>query len=80
MEKGIQSIAFPAISIGNFGFPIEKAAYIALTTVKEYVEQARQNNEMVPGRIQFVLLDEEAYNCYVKELSNLGFGLFSLIE
>jgi O-acetyl-ADP-ribose deacetylase (regulator of RNase III) len=78
-EKGIQSIAFPAISTGNFGFPIERAAHIALTTVKEFVEQAHQNNEMVPERIQFVLFDEEAYTCYVNAFSRLGFGLFSLI-
>jgi O-acetyl-ADP-ribose deacetylase (regulator of RNase III) len=78
-EKGIQSIAFPAISTGNFGFPIERAAHVALTTVKEFVEQAHQNNEMVPERIQFVLFDEEAYACYVNAFSTLGLGLFSLI-
>ena len=75
VENGIRSIAFAAISTGNFGFPIEKATPIALNTVKDFVEQAHQNNEMVPERIQFVLFDEEAYACYVKELSNLGFGL-----
>lgn len=75
VENGIRSIAFPAISTGNFGFPIETATPIALNAVKEFVEQAHQNNEMVPERIQFVLFDEEAYACYVKELSNLGFGL-----
>ena len=74
-ENGIRSIAFPAISTGNFRYPIEEAAGVALNAVKEFVEQAHQNNEMVPERIQFVLLDQEAYACYVKELSNLGFGL-----
>ena len=75
MENGIQSIAFPAISTDNFGFPVEKATPIALNAVKEFVEQAHQNNEMVPERIQFVLFDQEAYACYVKELVNLGVGL-----
>ncbi len=79
VENGIRSIAFPAISTGNFGFPIEKATPIALKAVKEFVEHAHQNNEMVPERIQFVLFDEEAYNCYVKEFANLGFGLSCLI-
>ena len=78
-EKGIRSIAFPAISTGNFGFPIEKATPIALNTVKEFVEQAHQNNEIVPERIQFVLFDEEAYTCYVNAFSKLGLGLFSLV-
>ncbi len=79
VENGINSIAFPAISTGNFGFPIEQATPIALNTVKEFVEQAHQNNEMVPEHIQFVLFDEEAYNCYVKELANLGLGISCLI-
>ena len=75
VKDGIQSIAFPAISTGNYRYPIEKAAPVALKAVKEFVEQAHQNNDMVPERIQFVLFDQEAYACYVKELSNLGFGL-----
>ena len=78
-EKRIQSIAFPAISTGNFRYPIEKAAHVALTTVKKFVEQAQQNEERVPNRIQFVLFDEEAYACYVNAFSTLGLGLFSLI-
>ena len=80
VENGIRSIAFPAISTGsNFRYPIEEATPIALSAVKEFVEQAQRDNEMVPELIQFVLFDKEAYNCYVKECSNLGFGLSCLI-
>ena len=79
VENGVRSIAFPAISTGNFRYPIEQATPVALNAVKEFVEVAQQNNQMVPERIQFVLFDEEAYNCYVKEFSNLGFGLSCLI-
>ena len=79
VEKGIRSIAFSPISTGNYGYPIEKATPTALKSVKEFVEHAHQNNEMVPEHIQFVLSDEETYNCYVKELSNLGFGISCLI-
>ena len=79
VDNGIRSIAFTAISTGNFGYPIEKATPIALNAVKDFVEQAQQNNQMVPERIQFVLFDEEAYACYVNVFSNLGFGLFCLI-
>lgn len=78
-EKGIRSVAFSAISTGNYGYPIEQAAPIALNAVKEFVEVAQQNNQMVPERIQFVLFDEETYDCYVKEFSNLEFGLSCLI-
>ena len=79
VENGVRSIAFPAISTGNFRYPIEQATPVALNAVKEFVEVAQQNSEMVPERIQFVLFDEEAYDCYVKEFSNLGFGLSCLI-
>ncbi|MYA70794.1 DUF433 domain-containing protein [Candidatus Poribacteria bacterium] len=50
-------------------------ATILYYLAKTFGEQAHQNNEMVPECIQFVLFDEEAYACYVKEFSNLGFGL-----
>ena len=80
VENGIRSIAFPAISTGsNFRYPVEEATPIALNAVKEFVEQAQRDNEMVPELIQFVLFDREAYNCYVRECSNLGFGLSCLI-
>ncbi len=79
VENGVRSIAFPAISTGNYLYPIEEATFIALNAVKEFVEQEQQNSEMVPERIQFVLFDEEAYNCYIREFSNLGFGLSCLI-
>jgi len=38
-EKRIRSIAFPAISVGIFGYPTQEAQDIAFTTVKEYVSQ-----------------------------------------
>ena len=79
MEKGIQSIAFPAISTGNYGYPIEKAAPVALTAVKEFVEHAQQNEEEGPKHIQFFLFDERSYVCYVEELSKFGFNLFCFI-
>lgn len=38
-EKGFVSIAFPSISTGVYRFPVEKAARIAMTTVKEHLVQ-----------------------------------------
>jgi O-acetyl-ADP-ribose deacetylase (regulator of RNase III) len=37
-EKGIESIAFPAISTGIFGYPVEEAAGVALGTVREVAD------------------------------------------
>ncbi len=36
MSKGFKEIAFPAISTGIYGFPIEPAAKIALEAMKKY--------------------------------------------
>ena len=75
MENGVQSIAFPAISTGNFRYPLEKAAPIVLTAVTEFVEYAQQRGDRLPKLIQFFLFQEKAYVCYVKALSALGFRL-----
>ena len=37
-DKGIRSIAFPAISTGVYRFPAHRAAGIALGTVKDYLD------------------------------------------
>ncbi len=36
-KKGIKSVSFPSISTGAYRFPIERAARIALSTVKEFI-------------------------------------------
>ena len=79
MENGVQSIAFPAISTGGLGYPFEKAAPVALTAVTEFVKHAQQRGDSVPRLIQFFLLQEGAYVCYVKALSDLGFRLSCLL-
>ena len=79
VENGIRSIAFPAISTGTFRYPLEEAAPIALTAVKEFVEHARRSGDQVPELIQFFLFQEEAYIRYVKALSYLGFRLSCLL-
>jgi O-acetyl-ADP-ribose deacetylase (regulator of RNase III) len=37
-EAGLRTIAFPSISTGAYGFPIERAAPIALQTIRAYLE------------------------------------------
>lgn len=38
-SKGIKSIAFPAISVGIFAYPLKEAQEIAFQTVREYIEK-----------------------------------------
>ena len=37
MEHGIRTIGFPAISTGIYGYPIEEAAKVALTTIHDFM-------------------------------------------
>jgi O-acetyl-ADP-ribose deacetylase (regulator of RNase III) len=39
VESDIQTIAFPALSTGIFGYPIEAAAKVAVGTVREELER-----------------------------------------
>ena len=64
VENGIQCIAFPSISTGIYGYPTEKAAVVALTAVKEFVDQ----NNAAPTTIQFILFDEATHTCYLDAL------------
>ena len=64
VENSIQSIAFPSISTGIYGYPTEKAAVVALTAVKEFVLQ----NNAVPTTLQFILFDAATHTCYVDAL------------
>ena len=48
-DAGLQAIAFPAISTGIYGFPLERATRIALTTVRQWLDA-----HDLPGRVILV--------------------------
>ena len=56
-ENGLVSIAFPAISTGVYGFPKEKAAQIAIKTIKEFLE----DHDMEVTLVAFSKDDAERY-------------------
>lgn len=65
-EQEIGSVAFPAISTGIFGYPLEEAAEVALRAVIEEAESL-QNVRLV----RFVLFGEEELEVYERALSEV---------
>ena len=59
-EKGIESIAFPSISTGAFGYPIGEASKVGLSAVKEFLESSDALEEVV-----FVLFSQSDFNLYL---------------
>ncbi len=64
LENNVKTIAFPNISTGVYGFPKEKAAEIAINTVKEFLKNNRDIEKVI-----FAAFDSENYNIYKKMLS-----------
>ena len=67
-RHGIKSIAFPAISAGAYGFPLERACRIALSEMKAFLEKG---GEEMAVEVIAVCYSPAAYHCYQKVLSEL---------
>jgi O-acetyl-ADP-ribose deacetylase len=59
-ELGAKTVAFPAISAGAYGWPLEDAARVA-------VEAVRAAHTAVE-EVRFVLLDDRAYEAFVAQI------------
>src|SRR4030066_1841470 len=58
-QNKISSIAFPSISTGIYGYPVEEASKIALKTVMDYLKDHPEIK-----LIRFVLFDSKTYRVY----------------
>jgi O-acetyl-ADP-ribose deacetylase (regulator of RNase III) len=67
--EGLASIAFPAISTGAYGYPIEAAARIALGTVMRYLE-----GKTGIAHVRFVLFRERDLEVYERVLGEVAPG------
>ena len=65
VENGVETIAFPNISTGVYGFPKGKASKIAIETVNQFLSETEQIQH-----VYFVCFDQENYELY-KFLLNL---------
>lgn len=66
-ENHIRSIAFPSISTGAYGYPVQEAAKVAVKTLKEYLDlNPKDFDEVV-----LVLFDKPTKMIYDMELKRL---------
>jgi O-acetyl-ADP-ribose deacetylase (regulator of RNase III) len=59
VAHGVRTLAFPSISTGAYRFPVERAARIALRTVREFLETSA-----LPEQVTFVCFDETTLRAY----------------
>lgn len=67
-EENLRTVAFPSISTGAYGFPIDLAAPIALGTVLKNLSPSPQSFD----EIRFVLFSEDALRTFTDAASQLG--------
>jgi O-acetyl-ADP-ribose deacetylase (regulator of RNase III) len=65
-ENGVASVAFPAISTGAFGFPMQAAARIAVKTILDRAPSLESVD-----RIRFVLFGNDAFEAHKTALAEL---------
>lgn len=64
-EKGLKTVAFPAISTGIYGYPIEEASVIAIETLREEAEKTKSVQT-----VYLVAYDEKTENVLRDSLKN----------
>jgi O-acetyl-ADP-ribose deacetylase len=62
-RRGMKSIAVPAISTGNFGFPLDRAARIMLTEIHRFLQGGTKLE-----RVMVCLHGDEAFGVFKREL------------
>ena len=62
----VKSIAFPSLSTGIYGYPLELAAPIALRTIIEHIKKPTNLQQ-----VMMVLFGESAYNVHEQALNEL---------
>ena len=64
LQSGIRSIAFPSISTGAYGFPVDKASRIAVQEISACLER-----NTLPERVLIVCFDESTFHHYRERLT-----------
>ena len=64
--QGLKTIAFPSISTGAYGYPIEDASQIALRSVKDYLEKEDKLEKVI-----FILFSENDFQVYLRNAKSI---------
>ncbi len=67
-DKGLESVAFCSISTGVYGYPIERAAPLALMTVRDFL-QAHPDTSL--RRVVFAMFGAEEYQVFATAIQAL---------
>jgi O-acetyl-ADP-ribose deacetylase (regulator of RNase III) len=67
VENGVQTIAFPAISCGAYGYPIPAAAEIAVKTTRDFLATGHRIDKVI-----FVLWGEDVYEAWRQALEKIA--------
>jgi O-acetyl-ADP-ribose deacetylase len=67
IEHDCQSIAFPALSTGAYGYPLDLAAECALNAVRDFLAEHQR-----PALVRFVLFDQGAYGNFARVLEAMN--------
>jgi O-acetyl-ADP-ribose deacetylase (regulator of RNase III) len=65
-DNNLSSVSFPSISTGAYGYPVEPAARIALSTVAVFLSKASSIKEVV-----FVLYDSRTLDAYALAIRDI---------
>jgi O-acetyl-ADP-ribose deacetylase len=65
----IHTIAFPSISTGAYGFPVDRASGIAINEINGFLE-----SHSLPDQVFLVCFDLPTYQCYSSALQRLNAG------
>lgn len=69
VEHGVRSIAFPAISCGIYGYPVEQAARIAIGATTRFLDS---DHGQALEQVLLVCFGEEIHGAYLNVYARLG--------
>jgi len=67
-ENNLNSIAFPSISTGAYGYPVNQASKLAINTVITFLSHSTTSLR----EVVFVLFDSQTFGAYASALTDIG--------